>query len=580
MERLLSTSNYPDLERDFTRWDAFVEALRESSLFKFIQGGMQGAAWDAMTPEDHLGVMSSFVRSHEKAFGYYAAEISIGNPGSGGFWTFVMKNEDGTFGGYDAGINIPLLGKDDALQFLFYALARNYLLTRYTKSDAAYADLTSDYKDYNTMEPLIDDELNRLKEFPMPREFKTWIDRPSARYALQAVSYLSSQLLGTPDISPKIMDLLMKDYMENHRDILAMVQNHDDGFKRFSKLNRSLWRFRAQDYIDIIMDNPELHDPLEALRVMDVARKNDIALIPPPNLKEVLQRDPNLKALHVGTRMEAISYVRNHSSATFRQLSPEAILHVIDMLGPQKDLSLRQRKLCDEAAQELLRAWPLSEPFLEYYRHEVKTLAQSLCTHEKLNELGAVWMETKSPVARWTFLEVLKTEMAQHFGVNDIPLIPYSKAATKEKNKNFDTKDSRGFATQFADLDNLKEEDNLILPPSFKHKPLIGINIHKDFSLLTASNPMEAARVIIHEIGHHVVDHVKMQYLDNALGKQDPRYAQAEEYRDIATKADIDRRLREEFSRALYPLIQTEKFEYWLMDEFENNLPFAHLTVK
>lgn len=88
---------------------------------------------------------------------------------------------------------------------------------------------------------------------------------------------------------------------------------------------------------------------------------------------------------------------------------------------------------------------------------------------------------------------------------------------------------------------------------------------------------MEPAQVIVHEYGHFEVDSLTHALITSRMAEADPRHTQAKQYSDIESKKYVDRRLRDDFSRALYPLIQTEKFEYWLMDEFARSRPFGFM---
>lgn len=587
MDNLLKETNYADLDQDFQKWDGFIDVLRKSPFLSYFKPGDKNYDWDAMTPEHRIGIFTTFQNLHEKIFKYSPMEIEAGHEYSTpGLWATVSRKADGTLRDIEGGIHIPMMDGAESLQLLIYSMARNFLVMRAGHEDPKYAHLTDDVELYNTQKVGLDEELVRLGLFPMPSEFDQWLDRSSARYALQAASYVSGQLLGEQQISPKIIEILHDDFVSEHKDILAMVQmTHDQLDENVVGIHLEMWKMRAQDYINVIVANPDRHDPMEALRVLSVAKKSGITLEEPAGLAELLARDPNLKAMKVSGREEALDYVMKHGSETFQQLSTEARLHVIDMFGEQKTLSLIQRKACDGAAQELLRSWPLSQDFLQYYRERVKAMGDALRENETLNKLGFQWILSKSPVARLAFLTLFGSEVSKFLGGGIIPILPFAQARRERKLDAdgeidlFGERDALGFASQFANAQKLKEEYNITLPKNLQDKPVIGLNIHPDFNLLNALLPLEACQVIVHEYGHHEVDSFARQLTRGEITPADPRYIQAKEYETIEEKSHVDRRLRDEFSRALYPFIQTEKFEYWLMDELARCQPFGWLDL-
>ncbi len=573
---LLISHNYPDLEKDFALWDAYIAALRQSGSLQYFLPGTIGEEWDGLQNDDREQILDDLIAPHEQIFGYTTMPLSITNRYGFGFFSVVQKDDHDKIETVDGGITMPSTGNEETLHFLIHSLARNLLFQRFVDEELEYTPLAQEFKEYNVTSGRMSDERTRLAVFPMPSDFNIWINRPSMQYALQATSYVSKQLGGDGDVVPIMIERLRADFITEQRDILSMLLDHNDCFDE-SEIYKMFWQERAQDYVDVIMKNTDKFDVSDAIYIMNVAKKSGIEIKEPDNLEDIFSKNPVLKAMHIATRDEVIDFTNRLDREGFKKLTPQVRLHLLSTLGPQEILNHEERMDCDNAAMYILNSWPLHESYLAYYTALFNEMGPLLREKEDLNTLGKEWLDGCDLDAKIAFLSALNGHASIHLGIDAMPILPFSKPMIKREDGDKWTKDAAAFAARHADGESLKIEYGMDIDPALNKRGLIAINTHDDFRSFTDKTPMRASRLLIHEIAHHIAYKEMADDIKGVIGESDPRLAQIKEFRLIDGYTMTDRRLRDEFSNAVYPLIQTEKFQYWVMDEFERSHPFGFM---
>lgn len=573
--------NFQEIEADFQKWDAFVQSLLQSPHRPYFDADM-GHLWDQSGREFRQAVLIDVIAAHEQSFGYEANDITFNNLDGNGLWSVISKNYDGEILEVDAGLNVPEGNNLDTLQMITYAAAQNFLLSRYIADDVEYELNTTDIDDFNVIRNPFAHELIRLSSYPKADEFEKWLNRPSSRYALTAASYVSKQMTGSAEIGANLIKSLHVNFMSDQAFILTSLENTDGSLGAdLNDFYRKHWQSRAQSVVNEWGKNYTPYVAKEAASLLKIAQKSGIEIAQPDSFSQLMDRDHSLKALSQASMTDAVFFVGKCAPEILVQLSDEARIHLLDTLGPQNELHDFEKKLCNNAAESLLTTWDLDPKFLMYHAALLDIMADNLRHDKEINELGHQWVSTLHMNSRWAFLVALNEKVTAFLGIPKTPLIPFDKSLDeKDPITQQEADNAIGMFISDPHKERIYKKYNVIVPEEFKSGPVIAINQSHDFGLLSYPTPMRASRVLIHEIGHLSNYHLVKSFKAGEIEPNDPLFKQAAQYALINSHRNLDIRLREEFTKAVYPMIQTEKFEYWLMDVFEHSNPFSFIDPK
>jgi hypothetical protein len=573
-------SNYPDLEKDFPLWDEFIKYLKQCDAQYLFANTAPDKNWDSLSLEMRGNVLDAILRGHQKIFGYEATDIMVTERAGAGFWMNIFNENLDTIDYTESLIEIPRAGKTESFQLFISSIARNFLMDNFVKERCSSTKLMGEIKDYNITLPGIDFDKTRLAIFPMPSEFKDWFDRPSMRYGLQAASYVSGQIGGQKNIADELAIRLFQNFMDDQHFILTALLTNDD---RINETNfyQKLWQERAQDYIDVIARNAELIDIKNAIEIMQFASDSGIEITPTKELEYFIQNHPRLHALTLKDDLSVGTFISKQSYESLLELDDDTRLHLLRTLTQTEIESQEQQKMQEASAFALLASWEVSGAYLGFYEHVIQQMSQQLRKDPEINELGQSWMNTRHFDSRWTFILTLAEKMAPFLELPPIPIYQYEQHKSDvTESQNLNDKDALGCYISGFNV-SLKNKFNFLnIPENMGPDNCIGLNISPEFALFSQATPEFVAQVLAHEMAHGVDDENVKRYRKADFTKDDPRYDQSARLNLLDRHKATDTILRNKFSTTIYPLIHTERFEYWFMDEFLKARPFSFLDPK
>lgn len=590
MSKAFKYLTFPHPSHDRDKWDAFIDKIKISAIAAIFQDGKDSPAqWDSMSHKDKENLLRDIAQWHQEVFGYEGTTIDLcadyDLPSASGYWGVISWHPHSKeFREMEDGIAIPDVSAPVVLQLLIHSLAKNLLYQRTAENlatienDLQYGQHVSDILKIGTHALRFKEneqcDIEVMLNLPMPGEFEAWMTSPSNRYAWGAASYACEELIGHGVLDQEIYARKYDDFMGHQYDTLTNAITFDNRLMYApDSASCEIWTERAKKYVTkTLRDNRNADHSREAARLVGVMHASSISVTLPKDVRSYINNTPSLLVMTATEESRARRFIFKHSIEDLKDLRGKEKANLIYALGPQEKVNPQLHKICNEAAQKVLLASGISPEFMNYYAALFEEMGEAFRRHQELQDLAGQWTEKAALADKMAFLYKLNEEASKHLRIEPVPICLYDE---KPEIKGRYSRGTLGFSSPYAeyhlkglDLSGFAEQK---VP---KSGPVIGLNLYKEFGLFSAPTPRAASSTLLHEITHQLDDSLVKKLDKGTLKESDPRHAHIGEIA-VWKNHNANKRLRNEFSPGIYPLIVDEQFQYRASSMFARVKAFA-----